>query len=179
MTTRKRLKRLVRQRAAKTGESYTAALRHFRNGNAEEPPMNIEGPRPTDDDPSCSFCGKPKNQVNKIVAGPGVFICDQCVKLCYEIIAPYSPSWAEVHKDSDLNADLDRSIREFLEAKLGRLGAPVLGIDTRFGENTVHVDVHTSKIGPVVGPKGQTADEIRAMLSEMTGRKVTLQIREG
>ena len=35
---------------------------------------------------SCSFCGKNQHQVRKLIAGPGVFICDQCVALCDEII---------------------------------------------------------------------------------------------
>jgi ATP-dependent Clp protease ATP-binding subunit ClpC len=34
----------------------------------------------------CSFCGKNKNQVEKIIAGPGVFICSECIDLCVEII---------------------------------------------------------------------------------------------
>ena len=34
----------------------------------------------------CSFCGKTQNQANKIVAGPGVNICDECLELCNEII---------------------------------------------------------------------------------------------
>ena len=34
----------------------------------------------------CSFCGKHKNEVRKLVAGPSVFICDECVTLAYEII---------------------------------------------------------------------------------------------
>jgi hypothetical protein len=34
----------------------------------------------------CSFCGKSKDQVRKLIAGPGVFICDQCVALCNEVI---------------------------------------------------------------------------------------------
>ena len=36
---------------------------------------------------SCSFCGKRQDQVRKLVAGPGVCICDQCVALCVEILA--------------------------------------------------------------------------------------------
>ena len=36
--------------------------------------------------PVCSFCGKPQEQVRRLVAGPGVFICDECVELCREII---------------------------------------------------------------------------------------------
>ncbi len=35
----------------------------------------------------CSFCGKTQNQVLKLIAGPGVYICDQCVDLCNDVIA--------------------------------------------------------------------------------------------
>ena len=34
----------------------------------------------------CSFCGKSQDQVRKLVAGPGVYICDECIELCNEII---------------------------------------------------------------------------------------------
>ena len=34
----------------------------------------------------CSFCGKSQEQVKKIIAGPDVFICNECVDLCKEII---------------------------------------------------------------------------------------------
>ena len=34
----------------------------------------------------CSFCGKAQEQVRKLVAGPGVYICDECIELCNEII---------------------------------------------------------------------------------------------
>ncbi len=35
----------------------------------------------------CSFCGKPQDQVRRLIAGPSVYICDECVVLCQEIIA--------------------------------------------------------------------------------------------
>ena len=35
----------------------------------------------------CSFCGKTQDQVRRIVAGPGVYICDECILLCQEIVA--------------------------------------------------------------------------------------------
>jgi len=35
----------------------------------------------------CSFCGKSQKQVQQLIAGPGVYICDECVELCNEIIA--------------------------------------------------------------------------------------------
>ena len=34
----------------------------------------------------CSFCGKNQNDVSKLIAGPSVFICDECVDLCNDII---------------------------------------------------------------------------------------------
>ena len=34
----------------------------------------------------CSFCGKSQHEVRKLIAGPTVFICDECVELCMEII---------------------------------------------------------------------------------------------
>jgi len=34
----------------------------------------------------CSFCGKGQKQVKKLIAGPGVYICDECIELCNEII---------------------------------------------------------------------------------------------
>ena len=34
----------------------------------------------------CSFCGKPQHQVRKLIAGPGVYICDECIELCNDIV---------------------------------------------------------------------------------------------
>ena len=34
----------------------------------------------------CSFCGKPQASVRKIVAGPGVYICDECISLCNAVL---------------------------------------------------------------------------------------------
>jgi ATP-dependent Clp protease ATP-binding subunit ClpX len=34
----------------------------------------------------CSFCGKYEEQVKKVIPGPGVFICDECVALCVDIL---------------------------------------------------------------------------------------------
>ena len=35
----------------------------------------------------CSFCGKSQKEVKKLIAGPGVYICDECIELCNDIIA--------------------------------------------------------------------------------------------
>jgi hypothetical protein len=51
----------------------------------------------------CSFCGKSQRQVKKLVAGPGVYICDECVDLCNEVIVPgggltQPDEWVETHE---------------------------------------------------------------------------------
>ena len=51
---------------------------------------NKKGGLPTD--LSCSFCGKSQDEVQRLIAGPDVYICDECVSLCNEIIAQESMS---------------------------------------------------------------------------------------
>ena len=47
----------------------------------------------------CSFCGKSQKQVKKLIAGPGVYICDECIDLCNEIIEE------ELSETSELKLD--------------------------------------------------------------------------
>lgn len=48
----------------------------------------------------CSFCGKTQEQVKRLVAGPGVYICDECIELCSEII---EEEFEETKADAELN----------------------------------------------------------------------------
>jgi ATP-dependent Clp protease ATP-binding subunit ClpX len=60
----------------------------------------------------CSFCGKSQKQVKKLIAGPGVYICDECIDLCNEIIEE------ELSPTSELAFDVlpnPREIRAFLD----------------------------------------------------------------
>lgn len=45
-------------------------------------------PTSTDDAPRCSFCGKSQREVERLIAGPGVHICNQCITLCHSLIHP-------------------------------------------------------------------------------------------
>src|SRR5258705_12008661 len=47
----------------------------------------------------CSFCGKSQKQVKKLIAGPGVYTCDECIDLCNEIIEEELAESAEVRWD--------------------------------------------------------------------------------
>jgi ATP-dependent Clp protease ATP-binding subunit ClpX len=53
----------------------------------------------------CSFCGKLQEQVKKLVAGPGVYICDECIELCNEII------------EEELSGDIDIELRDVPKPK--------------------------------------------------------------
>jgi len=53
---------------------------------------------PADSAPSCSFCGKSQPQVLQLIAGPRVFICNECVQLCVGIVATENPDWLERHR---------------------------------------------------------------------------------
>src|SRR5271167_932621 len=48
---------------------------------------------------NCSFCGKSQKQVKKLIAGPGVYICDECIELCNDIIAEELADTSELSFD--------------------------------------------------------------------------------
>ena len=51
----------------------------------------------------CSFCGKPESQVHRMIQGPGVRICDECVQLCMAILDDgYAAAGGEVDSMDDL-----------------------------------------------------------------------------
>ncbi len=60
----------------------------------------------------CSFCGKSQKQVKKLIAGPGVYICDECIDLCNEIIEEELGETAELTFD---NLPNPREVRAFLD----------------------------------------------------------------
>ena len=60
----------------------------------------------------CSFCGKSQKQVKKLIAGPGVYICDECIDLCNEIIEEELADGDEVKLDE---LPKPAEIRDFLE----------------------------------------------------------------
>ena len=63
----------------------------------------------------CSFCGKSQKQVKKLIAGPGVYICDECIELCNEIIESevedsQDSALDELPKPSEIHAFLDEYV---------------------------------------------------------------------
>ena len=79
---------------------------------------------------SCSFCTKDEEHVEKLVAGPGVYICDGCVDLCVKIIAEEKsngrvPEWAEM---------TDEQMLEKLPRIAGTMAQVEAGLDDWVGE---------------------------------------------
>lgn len=66
---------------------------------------------------SCSFCGKPQSEARRLIAGPGVYICDECIELCMSILedeknlsnrkANYNEPVAELPKPHEIKKQLD------------------------------------------------------------------------
>ena len=60
----------------------------------------------------CSFCGKSQKQVKRLIAGPGVYICDECIDLCNEIIEEELTDSSEIRFEE---LPTPREIRTFLD----------------------------------------------------------------
>ena len=64
----------------------------------------------------CSFCGKTQDQVRKLIAGPGVYICEQCVNLCNEIIEDELDSGnLSYDNETEINLLKPKEMKEFLD----------------------------------------------------------------
>ncbi|CAJ1500196.1 ATP-dependent Clp protease ATP-binding subunit ClpX [[Mycobacterium] burgundiense] len=90
----------------------------------------------------CSFCGKSQKQVKKLIAGPGVYICDECIDLCNEIIEEELADADDVKLDE---LPKPAEIRDFLEGY-------VIGQDTAKRTLAVAVYNHYKRIQ--AGEKG-------------------------
>ncbi|GAA3959053.1 ATP-dependent Clp protease ATP-binding subunit ClpX [Gordonia caeni] len=100
----------------------------------------------------CSFCGKSQKQVKKLIAGPGVYICDECIDLCNEIIEE------ELAETSDVKLDelpKPAEIRDFLDTY-------VVGQDTAKRTLAVAVYNHYKRIqaGEKKEPRGGESVEL-------------------
>jgi ATP-dependent Clp protease ATP-binding subunit ClpX len=93
----------------------------------------------------CSFCGKSQKQVKKLIAGPGVYICDECIDLCNEIIEEELSESADVKWD---DLPKPREIYEFLDQY-------VIGQDTAKKSLSVAVYNHYKR----VQAEGERGDE--------------------
>lgn len=110
----------------------------------------------------CSFCGKSQHQVKKLIAGPTVFICDECVFLCNEIISEeidrekFYPSINAIPKPRDIKKQLDEYV---IEQELAKkiISVAVYNhykrVELREKKKNLDVDIQKSNI-LFLGPTG-------------------------
>ncbi|MBW3667103.1 MAG: ATP-dependent Clp protease ATP-binding subunit ClpX [Actinobacteria bacterium] len=107
----------------------------------------------------CSFCGKSQKQVKKLIAGPGVYICDECIELCNEIIEEeFSTTeeftFIELPKPSEIKSYLDDYVVGQDEAKK-KLSVAVYNHYKRIRSGEVQRDVELQKSNIlIIGPTG-------------------------
>ena len=107
----------------------------------------------------CSFCGKSQNEVKKLIAGPSVYICNECVDICNEIIndddkAEASPARATLPKPQEINDFLDEYVIGQNDSKK-RLSVAVYQHYKRLELSKRRADVEIQKSNILlIGPTG-------------------------
>ncbi|MBM4762469.1 ATP-dependent protease ATP-binding subunit ClpX [Bacillus sp. B15-48] len=107
----------------------------------------------------CSFCGKTQDQVRKLVAGPGVYICDECIELCTEIVeeelgTEEEVEFKDVPKPREIREILDEYVIGQDQAKKN-LSVAVYNHYKRINSNSKIDDVELAKSNIVmIGPTG-------------------------
>src|SRR3989304_180645 len=107
----------------------------------------------------CSFCGKSQKQVKKLIAGPGVYICDECIDLCNEIIeeefsTTEEINFSELPKPVEIKSYLDDYVVGQEEAKK-KLSVAVYNHYKRIRSGDVQRDVELQKSNILlIGPTG-------------------------
>lgn len=107
----------------------------------------------------CSFCGKTQEQVRKLVAGPGVYICDECIELCTEIVeeelgTDEEVEFKDVPKPHEIRNILDEYVIGQEQAKKS-LAVAVYNHYKRINSSSKTDDVELSKSNiALIGPTG-------------------------
>ena len=104
----------------------------------------------------CNFCGKSQKEVKKLIAGPGCYICDECIELCNDII--FEDSLKTTNKASLDNVPKPQEIKEHLDNY-------VIGQDRAKKIISVAVHNHYKRIS--YGASGRKGDEVELQKSNI------------
>ncbi|MFZ7111087.1 MAG: ATP-dependent Clp protease ATP-binding subunit ClpX [Desulfatiglandales bacterium] len=119
----------------------------------------------TNNDLLCSFCGKSQDEVKKLIAGPSVYICDECIQLCNEIIAEEYGDEVETELDGQLIKP--QQIKEILDQYVIEQDHPKKIL-------SVAVHNHYKRIATKVDMEGVEIQKSNILLVGPTGSGKTL-----
>lgn len=119
----------------------------------------------TKDDLLCSFCGKSQDEVKKLIAGPSVYICDECIQLCNEIIDEEYSQDGEAKKDDESLKPVE--IKEVLDQYVIEQEKPKKVL-------SVAVHNHYKRINTKVDMEGVEIEKSNILLIGPTGSGKTL-----
>ena len=122
-------------------------------------------------DIKCSFCGKSQDEVNKLISGPGVYICDECIEVCFEIL----DSEFSLYEDKDPIAS-DISIEDTPAPKEIKeiLDDYVIGQEKAKKSLAVAVYNHYKRINSKVDTEGVELQKSNILMIGPTGSGKTL-----
>jgi ATP-dependent Clp protease ATP-binding subunit ClpX len=122
----------------------------------------------------CSFCGKSEEQVRRLIAGPDVYICDECIDLCYNIVDDEievyeEPDFSELPKPKEIKEQLDQYVIQQDRAKKA-LAVAVYNHYKRTNHKSKDSDVEIQKsnillLGPTGSGKTYLAQTLAKMLN--------------
>ncbi len=118
--------------------------------------------------PECSFCGKGENEVKRLIAGPGVFICDECVGLCDALLGHEGEEHAE---ESAISQEFDVLAPHEIKEKLDEY---VIGQDMAKKVLSVAVHNHYKRMFAQHEDDGVELDKSNVLLIGPTGSGKTL-----
>ncbi len=120
----------------------------------------------------CSFCGKTQEQVRRLVAGPNVYICDECIELCNEIVEDEmeyfkEPEFIELSKPMEMKEKLDQYVIKQDKAKKA-LAVSVYNHYKRINKLVSEEDVELQKSNILLlGPTGSGKTYLAQTLAKM------------
>ncbi len=127
-------------------------------------------PKNEDTQLKCSFCGKTQDEVNRLIAGPGVYICDECIEVCFEILDSEYDNFDEKEEVSEASLDKTPAPKEIKTV----LDDYVIGQDKPKKSLAVAVYNHYKRINSKVDTEGVELQKSNILMIGPTGSGKTL-----